>query len=154
MPLSFYGALLLALHPLFSAEEEDAVKDNAAGSVGRLVSAAGAQGGQDAQVPLDRVVPVLLSVLPLREDQEEAGVVYGCLLDLLAAEHHVLAPSITALLSVFARVLPNYDVAQEVRHRIAGEIQRLRERRAGQWRGIVSRLPKEEVAVLQAAMGR
>ena len=68
--LSFYGALLLALHPLFGSEEEDAVKDNAAGSVARLVSAAAGQAGQAGLVPLDRVLPVLLSALPLKEDLE------------------------------------------------------------------------------------
>ena len=150
-PLSFYGALLLALHPLFSPEEEDAVKDNAAGSVARLVSAAAAQGGLDGQVPLDRVLPVLLSALPLKEDLEEAGVVYGCLLDLLAAEHHSLAPSLTALLSVLARVVHNMKVASEVRNRIGGDIQRLKIRRAKQWKGIVSQLSREERAMLEVA---
>ena len=79
---------------------------------------------------------------------------YGCLLDLLSAEHPVLAPFLSALLSVFARVLPNDEVAPEVRNRIGGEIQRLRERRAEHWGGIVSHLPREEVAVLEAAVGR
>lgn len=79
-----------ALHPLFAASEAAGVRDNALGCVGRMVSAdaGGASGGPAASaagsgLPLEAVLPVFLSGLPLREDMKEAEAVYSALCGLV-----------------------------------------------------------------------
>jgi hypothetical protein len=52
--------LLQALHPLFRPEEEPGARDNAAGAVGRTLLAMG------AALPVEQIVPVLVSALPLQ----------------------------------------------------------------------------------------
>jgi hypothetical protein len=57
---SFMQQVLLALHPMFSEEEEPGARDNAAGAVGRMLLAFG------GSLPLEQVLPVLLGALPLK----------------------------------------------------------------------------------------
>ncbi len=49
---------LQALHPLIQDSDNVATRDNAAGAVGRMLSS------MPSQLPLDQVLPVLLSKLP------------------------------------------------------------------------------------------
>jgi hypothetical protein len=72
-----YPSLLAALYPLFSPDEEDGVRDNAAAAVARMILAC------PGTIPLPQVLPVFLGALPLKEDLEEAGIVYGCLFTLI-----------------------------------------------------------------------
>lgn len=69
-----------ALHPLFAETEDNGVRDNACGAVSRMLTSCA------AALPLERVVPVLLESLPLREDFDEAKAVYGALVGLLTGE--------------------------------------------------------------------
>ena len=52
--------VMQALHPLIQDTEHAATQDNAAGAVGRMLSS------MPAQLPLDQVLPVLLSEHPTR----------------------------------------------------------------------------------------
>lgn len=72
-----YPSLLAALYPLFSPDEEDGVRDNAAAAVARMILAC------PGTIPLPQVLPVFLGALPLKDDLEEAGIVYGCLFTLI-----------------------------------------------------------------------
>lgn len=70
-----------ALHPLFAGTENAGVRDNALGCVARMMAADGGAGA--AGLPLEAVLPVFVSGLPLREDLKEAPPVYGALCGLL-----------------------------------------------------------------------
>lgn len=53
-----YARVMQALHPLIQDSEHAATQDNAAGAVGRMLSS------MPAHLPLDQVLPVLLSEHP------------------------------------------------------------------------------------------
>lgn len=77
---SNYMGLLGALSPLFSNQNEDdsdAVVDNAAAAVARMITV------NSSAVPLAQVLPVFVAALPLKEDMTENPTVYNCLLKLL-----------------------------------------------------------------------
>lgn len=84
--VSEYPQILQSLSPLFSIdvaaagaayESYAACVDNAAASVARMIMAS------PNHVPLDQVLPAMLSVLPLKTDMTENETVYKCLLGLL-----------------------------------------------------------------------
>ncbi|KAI0033386.1 armadillo-type protein [Vararia minispora EC-137] len=99
-----YMPVLGALHPLFEVPEGASpakfnARDNAAGAVSRLiVKNAGA-------LPLEQVLPVLFSALPLRNDFLENTPVFRAIFHLFKANPAVLAPFLDGLLGVFAHVL-------------------------------------------------
>ncbi|KAI5118112.1 hypothetical protein M0805_003466 [Coniferiporia weirii] len=102
-----YAPLLAALRPHFTVAPDSPpskfnARDNAAGAVSRLVVR------NTAAVPLDAVLPVLVSALPLRNDFLENRPVFRALFYLFRTQPAVLAPYIDQLLPVFAHVLdPN-----------------------------------------------
>lgn len=82
--MPYYLELLQALHPLFSLTSkgtEGSVVDNAAAAVARMIMAA------PGAVPMDQVLPVFLSALPLKSDRSENEAVYTCLLGLVHLRH-------------------------------------------------------------------
>ncbi|KAE8682001.1 ARM repeat superfamily protein isoform 3 [Hibiscus syriacus] len=71
--LKYYNDILRGLYPLFGeSEPDDAVRDNAAGVVSRMIMV------HPQSIPLNQVLPVFLRVLPLKEDHEESLAVYNC----------------------------------------------------------------------------
>ncbi|KAK9824669.1 hypothetical protein WJX72_012191 [[Myrmecia] bisecta] len=105
-----YPQLLQALHPLFSEDADPGVRDNAAGAVGRLIIALG------AQLPLEQILPVLLGALPLTADADEADAVYGalCTLTTTAELAHRLVPFLPATMQAFGAVVLQADVKEEM----------------------------------------
>lgn len=78
----FYGDILRGLYPLFGdSEPDDAVRDNAAGAIARMIMV------HPQAIPLNQVLPVFLKVLPLREDHEESLPVYGCVCTLVLSSN-------------------------------------------------------------------
>ncbi|KAG6398678.1 hypothetical protein SASPL_140145 [Salvia splendens] len=108
--VKYNADILSRLHPLFGESELDnAVKDNAAGAVARLIMS------HPENIPLHQVIPILLQVLPLKEDHEESTAVYGCICNLvLSSNSHILsfAPQ---LVSIFAQVAISPDESDEVK---------------------------------------
>ena len=99
-----YLHLLGALRPHFNvAPDSTAVKfnarDNAAGAVARLITR------NTAAVPLDQVLPVLIGVLPLKNDFLENRPVFRAIFHLFQTQPAVLHPYLDKLLHVFAFVL-------------------------------------------------
>ncbi|KAL9271909.1 putative importin subunit beta-4 [Drosera capensis] len=80
--LRYYVDILRGLSPLFSESEPDnAVRDNAAGAVARMIMV------HSEAIPLNQVLPVFLKVLPLKEDQEESMAVYSCICGLVLSSN-------------------------------------------------------------------
>ncbi|WWC73041.1 uncharacterized protein I206_107006 [Kwoniella pini CBS 10737] len=101
---SNYQALLAALQPFFSPAEHSApaiynARDNAAGAVARMVIK------NPSALPLEQVISVLVSVLPLRFDPLENRAVYGALFSTFRNQPQILMPHIDHLLQAFAYVL-------------------------------------------------
>ncbi|WRT69118.1 uncharacterized protein IL334_006102 [Kwoniella shivajii] len=101
---SNYQAILGALQPFFAPAEHSApavynARDNAAGAVARMVTK------NPNALPLDQVISVLVSVLPLRFDPLENRAVYGALFATFRNQPQILMPHIDHLLQAFAYVL-------------------------------------------------
>ncbi|CEP12868.1 hypothetical protein [Parasitella parasitica] len=100
---SQYPIILTALHPLFQNQPVPNITDNATGAVARLIIA------RPDAVPLDQVLPVFTSVLPLRADFAENEPVFDCLFSLFRANNTFIQSQISSLLPVFHHVLNNED---------------------------------------------
>ncbi|CAM9255040.1 unnamed protein product [Laminaria digitata] len=108
----YYLELLQALHPLFSLTSkgtEGGVVDNAAAAVARMIMAV------PTAVPMEQVLPVLLSALPLKTDRSENESVYTCLLGLIHLRHPEAMRSLDAILLVIAKAFtPAAKVQEEI----------------------------------------
>lgn len=94
----YYLEILQALHPLFSLTSkgtEGGVVDNAAAAVARMIMAA------PGAVPMDQVLPVLLSALPLKSDRSENEAVYTCLLGLIHLRHQEALRLLDSIMSKY-----------------------------------------------------
>ncbi|XP_020584576.1 importin-4 isoform X2 [Phalaenopsis equestris] len=97
--LKYYSDILRGLYPLFGASEpDDAVRDNAAGAIARMIMA------QPQSIPLDQVLPVFLKALPLKEDREESMAVYSCICNLILSSNPQILPLVPEVVNVFAQV--------------------------------------------------
>jgi importin-4 len=99
-----YLPLLGALRPLFNVTLESSsarlnARDNAAGAVARFILK------NTSAVPLDQVLPVLLSALPLQNDFLENRPIFQAIFYLFRTNPQSLHPHIDKLLPVFAHVL-------------------------------------------------
>ncbi|KAI3702096.1 hypothetical protein L6452_27769 [Arctium lappa] len=97
--LKYFADALRGLYPLFGeSEPDDAVRDNAAGAVARMIMA------HQESVPLNQVLPVFVKVLPLKEDHEESMPVYSCICSLVLSSNPQIVPLVPDLVNVFAQV--------------------------------------------------
>jgi len=94
-----YPTILTALYPLFQGQSLQNVTDNAAGAVSRMIIA-----HPDA-VPLDQVLPVLTSALPVKRDYEENEPVFQCLFTLFRSQNSWVFNHVPQFLGIFAQVL-------------------------------------------------
>ncbi|KAD4179444.1 hypothetical protein E3N88_28035 [Mikania micrantha] len=111
--LKYFGDVLRALYPLFGeSEPDDAVKDNAAGAVARMIMA------HQESIPLNQVLPVFVKGLPLKEDHEESLPVYSCICHLVLSSSPHIAPLVPDLVNVFAQVAASPLETPEVKMQI------------------------------------
>ncbi|KAL5999458.1 hypothetical protein ACLOJK_037743 [Asimina triloba] len=97
--IRYYNDILRWLYPLFGeSEPDDAVRDNAAGAVARMIMV------NPQSVPLNQVLPVFLKVLPLKEDREESMAVYSCICNLVLSSNPQILPLVPELVHIFAQV--------------------------------------------------
>ncbi|GJN08396.1 hypothetical protein PR202_ga26309 [Eleusine coracana subsp. coracana] len=118
--LNYYGDILRALHPLFSnSESDDAVRDNAAGAIARMIMV------QPQSMPLNQVLPVFIKALPLKEDHEESMTVYSCICNLLLSSHPQILPLVPDVVHVFAQVVVSPDESDEIKTNIGRAVSHL-----------------------------
>lgn len=145
----FLESVLRGLHPLLGEKEPDAgVTDNAAGAIARVITA------NPSSLPLGQILPVLVGVLPLKEDQEEATPVYGCLCHLLVSEHHEVMqePMMRQVAGIFAQVAPSPDVSDDVKKGIGQTIRHLVARHGPALQALLRSLPQEQQSALALLM--
>ncbi|TIB06359.1 hypothetical protein E3P96_00536 [Wallemia ichthyophaga] len=112
-----YMMILSSLKPLFDVGHEAPspvlnARDNAAGATSRMIIKNG------SAMPLDQVLSVLISVLPLRNDLLENGPVFRAIFTLFRSNANLIMPELPNLLAVFKHVLdPSLpeQISQEVR---------------------------------------
>ncbi|KIY62189.1 ARM repeat-containing protein [Cylindrobasidium torrendii FP15055 ss-10] len=128
-----YIQLLQGLEPLFNVPAGSPAarfnaRDNAAGAVARMIVRS------TGTIPLDRVIPLWLSALPLKNDYLENRPVFRCVFHLFQTNSQALVPHLDALLAVFAAVLdPSQpdQVGDEIRRELIGLIALLNQQDAG-----------------------
>ncbi|ORX55218.1 ARM repeat-containing protein [Hesseltinella vesiculosa] len=104
---SQYPTILQALHPIFQDQSFQNATDNATGAVARLILA-----HPDA-VPLDQVLPVMTSALPLKVDFAENEPVFECLFQLFRSNNAFVVGHIPQFLQIFTMVLSDEEQLTE-----------------------------------------
>lgn len=128
---SHFPALLQALQPFFSVPDHSApplyhARDNAAGALARLITK------NAAALPIEQVVSVIVSVLPLRFDTLENRPVYQAIFALFRNQPQVVMPHIEALLKAFAFVLLDPSNESDTTDETKAEMRALVEHLKGQ----------------------
>ncbi|KAF8756351.1 hypothetical protein HU200_011068 [Digitaria exilis] len=143
--LKYYGEILRSLHNLFSnSESDDAVRDNAAGAIARMIMV------QPQSIPLNQVLPVFIKALPLKEDHEESMPVYSCVCSLLLSSHPQILPLVPDVIHVFAQVVVSPDESDEVKTNIGKAVSHLISVYGQQMQPILSALPPAHANALAA----
>ncbi|XP_052205712.1 uncharacterized protein LOC127810332 [Diospyros lotus] len=118
--LKYYSDVLRALFPLFGeSEPDDAVRDNAAGAVARMIMV------HPESIPLNQVLPVFLKVLPLKEDHEESMAVYSCVCNLVLSSNPQILTLVPELVNLFAQVAVSNVETSEVKSHIGSAFSHL-----------------------------
>jgi len=147
--LKYYGDILRSLHNLVSnSESDDAVRDNAAGAIARMIMV------QPQSIPLNQVLPVFIKALPLKEDHEESMTVYGCVCGLLLSSHPQILPLVPDVIHVFAQVVVSPDESDEVKTNIGKAISHLISVYGQQMQPILSALPPAHANALASFASR
>ncbi|KAG2541956.1 hypothetical protein PVAP13_9NG667300 [Panicum virgatum] len=147
--LKYYGDILRSLHNLFSnSESDDAVRDNAAGAIARMIMV------QPQSIPLNQVLPVFIKALPLKEDHEESMPVYSCICSLLLSSHPQILPLVPDVIHVFAQVVVSPDESDEVKTNIGKAVSHLISVYGQQMQPILSALPPAHANALAAFASR
>ncbi|GFY89349.1 ARM repeat superfamily protein [Actinidia rufa] len=143
--LKYYGDILRALYPLFGeSEPDDAVRDNAAGAVARMILV------HPQSVPLNQVLPVFLKVLPLKEDHEESMAVYSCVCNLVLSSNPQIMSLVPELVNLFAQVAASPVETSEVKAYIGRAFSHLISIYGNQMQPILSNLPPTHANALAA----
>jgi importin-4 len=116
-------SLLQWLHPVClrkdsrtTSDTGGADVDNALASVARMITAA------RASVPLEHVLPVVLSSLPLREDTSEGPTIYQCLAQLLHENDATALSMVGPIVAAFGETLTKASTAEEKTKAISREM--------------------------------
>ncbi|ORX39229.1 armadillo-type protein [Kockovaella imperatae] len=125
---SQFVPLLTALQPYFSAPEHSApavynARDNAAGAISRMIVK------NPNALPLDQVLPVIVSVMPLQFDPLENKAVYAAIFSLFRTRSELLMPHIDHLLKAFAYNLDTAhddDTTDETKNELRALVEHLR----------------------------
>lgn len=119
--LGNYPTILSKLEPLLHEKQEARLLDNSAGCVARMIKA------HASHVPIDQVLPVLVQLLPLREDYEENEAVFEMIVALYQAQNPVIQSLTPQILPVLQQVLapPEEQLSDETRAKVQQLVQYL-----------------------------
>ncbi|XP_039044668.1 importin-4-like [Hibiscus syriacus] len=143
--LKYYNDILRGLYPLFGeSEPDDAVRDNAAGAVARMIMV------HPQSIPLNQVLPVFLRVLPLKEDHEESMAVYNCVSMLVLSSNPQVFVFTSELVNIFAQVLVSPSETSEVKTQVGGAFSHLLSLYGQEMQPLLSNLPPAHANALAA----
>lgn len=109
-----YNVILSKLEPLLHQQQEARLLDNSAGCVARMIKR------HPNHVPLGDVLPVLIQLLPLREDYEENEAVFEMIVALYQSQNQVIQGLTSQLMPVLQKVLspPEEQLSDETRQKV------------------------------------
>lgn len=143
-----YDQILHALRPLFNGEGNDeVVVDNAAAAVARMILAS------NGTLPMDHVLPVFLSALPLKADFDESAIVFQCLNGLVQGQHPVVLANLPAVLDVYAKALAADSSVEETEQTaVRGCVRGLLGVAEAQMQQVIAQMSPEAQAALSSAL--
>ncbi|KAJ0393064.1 hypothetical protein P43SY_005878 [Pythium insidiosum] len=142
-----YQQMLQALYPLFAEGTDDVVADNAAAAVARMITA------NPAGVPLEAVLPVFLSALPLKADADEVETVFRCLNGLVQSRNAAIMNVMPQVVEVYAKAFSEHSIVEEEEQaKIKVVLRGLWAEFEAQMNGVVAQLSPELQASLQKAL--
>ncbi|CCU75291.1 Karyopherin-like protein [Blumeria hordei DH14] len=111
--LGSYETILSKLEPLLQIQNARTL-DNAAGCLCRMIMA------HIDRVPVDEMLPMLVDVLPLKEDYEENGPIFECITGLYQQSHPTILSLTSKLIPIFNAVLdePKTQIETNIREKI------------------------------------
>lgn len=109
-----YNTILAKLEPLLHQQQEARLLDNSAGCVARMIKR------HPNNVPLNDVLPVLVQLLPLREDYEENEAVFEMIVALYQSQNQVIQGLSSQMVPVLQKVLspPEEQLSDETRQKV------------------------------------
>ncbi|KAF4554345.1 Importin subunit beta-4-like protein [Elsinoe fawcettii] len=112
--LGNYNTILAKLEPLLHDKQGARLLDNSAGCVARMIRA------HPDRVPLEEVLPVLVDLLPLREDYEENSAVFEMVVALYQAQQPIMMGLTSKIMPVLQKVLgpPEEQLDDETRAKV------------------------------------
>ena len=145
--------MLSWLYPLCSMRESQPTNDmggadidNAISSVARMINTL------QTLIPLDQVLPVMLSALPLRSDHSEGENVYGCIARLMLSGETNALNLLPKILESFAVVLhPDSKATAETKTLVKSSLVQMMNSPQGQetLRSALSNLPAETAQMIE-----
>ncbi|KAJ4839444.1 hypothetical protein Tsubulata_025352 [Turnera subulata] len=147
--LKYYPDILHGLYPLFGeSEPDDAVRDNSAGAVARMIMT------NPQSIPLNQVLPVFLKALPLKEDHEESMAVYSCISSLIFSSNQQILAHVPELVNLFAQVAVSPVETSEVKTEVGRAFSHLMSLYGNQMQPLLSSLPPSHANALAAFVSR
>ena len=128
--LPAYNQILQLLEPLLQTELARTL-DNASGCVSRMIMA------HPDRVPISQVLPVLIDILPLKEDFEENKPIYECIVGLYQHGDATVQQLTQKLVPVFNHVLgePREQLEDDTREKLTQTVKYLREQQPALFQG-------------------
>jgi hypothetical protein len=138
--------ILESLNPIFSSPNQyaKAVVDNACGALARFIVA-------DLDMPLDQILPVFLSCLPLREDFEESQICFTSLLHLIQTGNSIVSTQFPDLVNKLAEglALPSNQLNDHVKSNIVSMLQIIKQKQPQKFEELISQLPQPQSQTLK-----
>ena len=144
--IAHYPAILQTVSTLLTPQQESRVVDNVMAVVARMILAA------PESVPLEQILPVLISNLPLKKDFQENKTLYECISKLVQASTPAIIANLPTLLAVFATELSaNSKLTAEERGLVIFSVQHLNQNFANEVQQAATVLSLDQLGLLQQA---
>jgi len=136
----YYIEIFKLLPPLLQHDKYLELPDNACGLIGRIITTSSTL----TSLPLDQLLPALLSHLPLKKDFEENKTVYGAIFTLFQMQNPAISPFIPKLVDLFSSLLGNPTVQDEIKVEMSKMIRAIQIRFPQQFESLVRALSHEQ----------
>ncbi|KAM4718344.1 importin-4 [Anableps anableps] len=144
--VSDYPMMLSVFSNMLSKETDLRVIDNLCAALCRMILS-----NMDA-VPLEQVVPALVSHLPLKEDQEENQTVFNCLTLLYKHSPVLVVKLMKPIVAASCHVVGHKDVDKETQSTVVSLMKELAQKHGAEFQTAAAFLPAEQQAKLAAAV--
>ncbi|KAM7390672.1 hypothetical protein PAMA_008727 [Pampus argenteus] len=144
--VSDYPMMLSVFSNMLAKESDLRVIDNLCAALCRMILS-----NVDA-VPLEQVVPALVTRLPLKEDLEENKTVFSCLAMLYTHSPALIVQLMKPIVGASSHVLGNKDVDKETQNTLALLMREIARQHSADFQAAMTSLPGEQQAVLSAVI--